>query len=150
MKKSGLADSPFFRTPLPPESNSEGGISPLSSATVPVFIDEQTHERTDAQPNDHTPAQMNERTTTQLHDHTDAQIHNRTDAQSPNRATTQLHERTLAQPERPRTRESYDIYEDQDQTIEELRLKWSKARKKHITKGQVMRELLDEILPKHQ
>jgi hypothetical protein len=141
MKKSGLADSPFFRAPLPSESQSEGGNSPSSSATVPVFIDAQTHERTNAQPRDYTPTQMHERTTTQLHGRSEAQPHNHTNAQ--------LHERTPSQPERPRTRESYDIYEDQDQAIEELRLKWSKARKKHITKGQVMRELLDEILPKH-
>jgi hypothetical protein len=141
MKKSGLADSPFFRAPLPTESPSEGGNSPPPSATIPVFIDAQTHARTNAQPHDHTPAQMHERTTTQLHGRSDAQIHNRTNAQP--------HENTSTQPERPRTRESYDIYEDQDQAIEALRLEWSKARKKHITKGQVMRELLDEILPKH-
>jgi hypothetical protein len=58
-----------------------------------------------------------------------------------------MHNRTNTQPSRPRTRETYDVYEDQAQSIQELQLKWGKERHKYITKGQVMRELLDEILP---
>jgi hypothetical protein len=158
MKKSGLADSPFFRPsplskPILAESTPVKTLEP-----IPAQIDTQPHERTDAQLHEstsaqlhnHTDTQLRNRTDTQPHTYTDAHMNGGTDAQSRNRTSTQSHERTLAQLERLRTRESYDIFEDQAQTIEELRLKWSKTRKKHITKGQVMRELLDEILPKHQ
>lgn len=151
MKKSGLADSPFFRpstpsTPIPAESGPVTATEP-----IPVYTGAQSHERTDAHLHDSAFTQPHNYTDTHLRTNTDTHLNSGTDARVPNRASTQSHERTPAQPdERPRTRETYDIYEDQAQTVEELRLQWSKSRKKHITKGQVMRELLDEILPKHQ
>jgi hypothetical protein len=142
-KKSGLADSPFFRPPSspPPPSQIETQTAPTQEppASIPVFTDAQAHEGTDTQPHGRTTEQTHEYTNTQTHVRADEHLHERTDAH--------LHKRTNAQPERRKSRESYDVYEDQVQAIEELALKWRKARGKHITKGQVMRELLDEILP---
>lgn len=105
------------------------------------------HNRTNAQPHNYTDEQSGVRTDAHLHGCADEQVSNHTTAQPFIRTDAQPHERTPAQAERLTTRESYDVYEDQAQTIEELRFRWSKERKKHVTKGQVMRELLEEILP---
>lgn len=123
MKKSGLADSPFFAPPPPKEEIQ----APLPVAQ-PLFkrSDNQTHERTNEQ----------------LHERTNEQPHNRSDAQT--------HERTNAPPSRPISRYSYDIYDDQADAIEALRLQWHKKRGRHITKGQVMRELLEQVLKTHE
>lgn len=135
MKKSGLADSPFFTkpSPPPPAQHQDGLIVP----TTPVIVQEdfkrsnaQMHERTDAQLSIHTNAHLNERT--------DEQMHKRTNAQLP-----VTDEKNTS---RPTTRESFDIYEDQLQSFEELRLRLKKERGRHITKGELMRELLEDIL----
>jgi hypothetical protein len=81
-----------------------------------------------------------ERTNTQMNERAPAQTHKNTDAQ--------LHNRTGTQTIRSTTRESFDIYLDQAETIETLRIRWKRERKKHITKGEVMRELLEEVLAK--
>lgn len=127
MKKSGLADSPFFTkpTPLSPAQTQDDG----AASNAPV----QTQE---------------------VFRRADAQLHKRTDAQTFNGANEPLSERTDAQtsgtstnaPSRSTTRESFDIYADQLETFEALRLRLKKQRGKHITKGELMRELLEEIL----
>lgn len=127
MKKSGLADSPFFTKPTPaPSPPAEGGQQSPSETKVV----KELYERTDAQ----------------THENTDAQIHKRTDARMPERADTQIHKRTDAQNQRALTRESFDIYEDQAQAIEEMRLRLRRERGRHFTKGEVMRELLETAL----
>jgi hypothetical protein len=126
MKRSGLADSPFFTKPSPlPVHTEDDGMA----ADVPV----QTQE---------------------VFKRTDAQLHKRMNAQTFNSTNEPLNERTNAQtsgtstnpPSRLTTRESFDIYADQLEAFEELRLRSKKQRGKHITKGELMRELLEEIL----
>ena len=143
-RKSGLADSPFFHPAPLPASPPQAETAPVNSVqpeppSVPVYIDAQAHERT--------VAPLNSRTDAPLHERTDTQTRNRSTAQAHEHTSTQLNSSTDAQPTRPRSRETYDVYEDQAQAIHELQLKWSKERRKYITKGQVMRELLDAVLP---
>jgi len=111
MKKSGLADSPFFSKPAP--------LSPVSEQVViheiPVVPSQDVFKRTDAQTHEHTNAQKQ----------ADAKVI-----------------------ERPLTRESFDIYEDQLEAFEQLRLRLKRERGRHIGKGELMRELLDSILLK--
>ena len=133
MKKSGLADSPFF---APPPSQEEIQVPP------PVMVEQPLFKRTDAQ--------THERTTERMHENTNEQTHERTNTQPHNRADAQTHERTDAPPSRPISRYSYDIFDDQADAIEALRLQWHKKRGRHITKGQVMRELLEQALKTHE
>ncbi len=135
MKRSGLADSPFFTkpTPLSPAHTQEDGMAANASVqTQEVFkrADAQLHNRTNAQTFNNATEPLNERTDAQLHKRTNAQISG-TSTNPPSRLTT---------------RESFDIYADQLEAFEELRLRLKKQRGKHITKGELMRELLEEIL----
>jgi hypothetical protein len=126
-KKSGLADSPFFAKPTPPPS------PPTASgqqSAPEMHVGQQLYERANAQPRENT----------------DAQMHKGTDARTPERADAQTHKRTDTQNPRRLTRESFDIYEDQAQAIEEMRLRLRRERGRHVTKGEVMRELLETAL----
>ncbi|MBK8025760.1 MAG: hypothetical protein IPK19_31310 [Chloroflexi bacterium] len=49
-------------------------------------------------------------------------------------------------PARPIHRQSYNIHDDQAEAIDALALRWRKERGRHITKGEVVRELLDVAL----
>jgi hypothetical protein len=118
MKKSGLADSPFFALATPPSSLPE------------TKVVQDLYERTNAQ----------------TRKSTDAQIHERTHERMPERTKTQMHKRPNAQTAQKLTRESFDIYEDQAQAIEEMRLRLRRERGRHVTKGEVMRELLATAL----
>ena len=136
MKKSGLADSPFFTKPTPfsPASLQDNGMAAHVSVQP-----QEVFKRTDAQAPEHTNAQTRNGTDEHLNERADAQPHKRTTAQIRNTSTNPAPRQT--------TRESFDIYEDQLQSFEELRLRLKKQRGKHITKGELMRELLEEILP---
>ncbi len=143
MKKSGLADSPFFTKPIPLSQASvrqDGKAAPIPEQTQEVFkrTDAQPHEHTTAQPLNRTNEHLIERTPAQMSVRTDAQMHIRTNAQPSNTGTNSTSRTT--------TRESFDIYIDQLEAFEELRLRLKKQRGKHITKGELMRELLEEIL----
>lgn len=127
-KKSGLADSPFFRQPsiaIPPTETP-------AAAIVSVFSSVQANERSDEPLHNRTTEQVNSRSSEQLNER-------------PNERTVK---RTNERFERAIFRKSYDIFEDQAEAIDDLAYRWTKERKKHITKGQVLRELLNEILPK--
>jgi hypothetical protein len=82
---------------------------------------------------------MHKRTNEHLYERTDAQTHEHTNAQK------EVQVKTI---ERPLTRESFDIYEDQLEAFEQLRLRLKRVRGRHIGKGELMRELLDQILLK--
>ena len=127
MKRSGLADSPFF-APTPSGEVFRSPPAPPSPVDhirhlyeKPV---EHLNERTDEQMNKRTPEHLNERTAEQPH-------------------TVERPQK----PERPIHRQSFDLYDDQAQAIDALCLKWRKERGHHITKGEAIRELLDAILP---
>lgn len=138
-KKSGLADSPFFQpiapTPLPPREETTKTVKPVAS---------------NVQANDRTSEQVNDRSDEHLNGRTYEQAINRSSAQVNDRSVEQQNDRTDERPERPVSRKSYDIYDDQAEAIEDLVYRWGKERKRYITKGQVMRELLDEIIPQKQ
>jgi hypothetical protein len=122
MKKSGLADSPFFTPPTPP---SVVAVQPGTQADV--FIASGTDKKklsSNVQTFKRTNERMNERTFERTHE--------RSNVQKP--AKRQI------------KRESFDVYEDQVQAIEELQLRRRRERGKHVTKGEVIRDLLDEIL----
>lgn len=123
MKATGLADSPFFAAVAPPPAPAPPGAPQRPPA-------HSLYERA------HPPS----------HQGTDAQPHERTGAQMHVRASVQPHKRTSPRAGRALTRESYDVYRDQAEALEELRLRWRRERGRHITKGEVMRALLDEIL----
>jgi len=135
MKKSGLADSPFFSKPAP--------LSPVSEQVViheiPVVPSQDVFKRTDAQTHERTNEHSHKGTNEHLHERTDAQTHEHTNAQK------QADAKVI---ERPLTRESFDIYEDQLEAFEQLRLRLKRERGRHIGKGELMRELLDSILLK--
>jgi len=129
-KKSGLADSPFFR-PLEP--------TPLPQAEVMSPPPVEPPQTLYASP---------ERSVVQMNERSPVQTFTRTDEQPNKRTAERLNKRTVERPARHTFRQSYDIFQDQALAIEDLCLKWSRERGKHITKGQVVRELLDEILAK--
>ena len=144
-KKSGLADSPFFRPPVPPNPppvQMQDGSVPVFSIVPPTDqIVEHLNERTPERLNSRTNERLNTRTVVQPNERTDERLNNGTPEHSNNR--------TVERPTRTISRKSYDIFDDQAQTLDELALQWSKERKKYITKGQVVRELLDEIIHTH-
>lgn len=129
MKKSGLADSPFFAH-SPPSNQEAQPAMPVPSQPLFHRSDEQTHERTDEQTPKRTPEQVNIRTDEHLSVRTDEQTNKRTDEH----------------PARIISRQSYNIYDDQAEAIEILQLRRRKERGRHITKGEIMRELLDKAL----
>jgi hypothetical protein len=109
MKKSGLADSPFFKKPLtPPDQAEEQALAKKASLNVRSNV--QAFKRSDVQ--------MNER------------------------SSVQLGRRVI--------RHSYDIYQDQAEAIDELVVKQRRERGKYVTKGEVMRELLDEAFTRRK
>lgn len=134
MKKSGLADSPFFTL-----SNHEEVVQTPPPLPQPVYERPtvQPNERTDAQTNASTIVQVSVRPDERTNDSTNERQHERTIAPSP-----------LPQ-ERPYHRYTYDIFDDQAEAIDDLTFRWRKEKGKHVTKGFVMRTLLDEAL-KHQ
>src|SRR5258708_39701198 len=102
-KKSGLADSPFFRPaepatpPLQPESLQMRTVAPVPES-VPVYTDAQSHERTPAHIHNRANEPMRERSDTQTNDGTSSQAHERTITQMNASTDAHLHERTDAQP----------------------------------------------------
>ena len=129
MKTSGLADSPFF-TPSP--SNREVEPPSISHAIEPLYehSGEQAHERTDEHLNIRTSEQTNTRTGEQVN----------------TRAPEHLNSRTNEQANRSISRQSYNIYDDQAEAIELLAMRWRKERGKHITKSELVRELLEAAI----
>ncbi len=133
MKKSGLADSPFFaRSPVEVE------IATSSRPTIPQPIYPHPSEPM----NGRTDEQMNARTDERLNESTSEQANVRTDER--------LNRRTSERPSRSVSRQSYNIFDDQAEAIDGLALRWRKERGRHITKGEVMRELLDQALKTHR
>jgi hypothetical protein len=66
-----------------------------------------------------------------------------TNVQTHNRSTEQMHERSDEQDLRSITRASFDVYEDQVEKMEVLLIKRKKTLKRRVTKGEVMREIID-------
>ncbi len=129
MKKSGLADSPFF-----PRPSSEPDVPPPSQPVVDQPVYPQPIEP------------MNGRTDEQVNVRAVERLNSRTDEQMNVRADERVNARTNERPSRPVSRQSYNIYDDQAEAIDGLALRWRKERGRHITKGEVMRELLDQAL----
>ncbi len=109
MKKSGLADSPFFTAPTPRKV-------------------EGAPKGTEIFPNNHTDERMNVRTNEQMNERPS--------------------ERSNVQDYRTIIRKSYDIFVDQATMIDEWAIKQQRKAGKHITKGEVMREIIDFFFQK--
>lgn len=62
------------------------------------------------------------------------------------RSDERISEPIRHQPERSFHRYSYDIYDDQVEAIDALAYRWRKKQGRHITKGEVIRTLLDIAL----
>src|SRR5258708_13986098 len=105
-KKSGLADSPFFRPTEPATPPPQPETVPMPTVervveSVPVYTDTQLHERT--------PTQMHNRVDAHSHERADAQLHPRTTEQSHGHTIThvnastnpRLHELAATKPSRP-------------------------------------------------
>ncbi|MCK6581281.1 MAG: hypothetical protein L6Q98_24590 [Anaerolineae bacterium] len=137
MKKSGLADSPFFPSPL---SNQNTGDQNTSHGIQPVY------EHSSVQMNVRTPEQTLIRTSEPMNARTDEQTNNRTDEHKNVGTHEQVNGFRPDQPARPIHRQSYNIHDDQAEAIDALALRWRKERGRHITKGEVVRELLDAAL----
>jgi hypothetical protein len=121
MKKSGLADSPFFTHP----STQQGEVFNGQSSTPPKSISQPAQNS----------VQLNNRSNAQLNENTIVQTHNR--------STEQTNERSDEQDLRSITRASFDVYEDQVEKMEVLLIKRKKTLKRRVTKGEVMREIID-------
>lgn len=143
MKKSGLADSPFFVT-----STSREVYRPASTPPSPMEHVRNLYQKPPEQMNNRTVEPVNEGTPEQMNTHADERLNERSDVQVNSRTgePVEVKESAEKKPERPIHRQSYDLYDDQAEAIEALCLKWRKERGRHITKGEAMRELLDEIL----
>lgn len=144
MKKSGLADSPFFVTPTSREV-----FRPASSPPSPMEHIRHLYQKPPEHLNSRTVEQMNKRPSEQMNIRADERMNERSDVQVNSRTTeqVQIKDSDERKPERSIHRQSYDLYDDQAEAIEALCLKWRKERGRHIKKGEAMRELLDEILP---
>jgi hypothetical protein len=103
MKKSGLADSPFFEKPKTREVKHPNKLNKR--------VSEQTNERSNVQVYGGSDVQMNKHTNVQGY--------------------------------RSVVRRSYDIYLDQVDKIDEQAIKSRRLRGKNVTKGEVMREIID-------
>lgn len=123
-KGSGLADSPFFSPPTPPSTAREN--TPSNEKTV--YVNERTDER------------MNIRTIEQVNVRTNERLNERTDEQT--------NERSNVQDYRPIARKSYDIYLDQSEWIDEWAIKQQRKLGRHVTKGEVVREIIDFFFQK--
>ena len=132
MKKSGLADSPFF------VNNSPQEVFPPVAHPSPIDHIRSLY----AKP----PEQMNKRTIEQMNERSDERMNTRTNEQMNERSNVQVKSAAEKKPPRPIHRQSYDIFDDQAEAIEALCLKWRKERGRRITKGEAMRELLGEVL----
>jgi hypothetical protein len=145
MKKSGLADSPFF---TPPPLNAEAVSPSLSQDIKPLYnrSGEPPHERTTEQTHRRTDELLNKGTDEQANIRTPEQVHYRTDERASIRTDEQTNERTDEAPSLPISRQSYNIFDRQAEAIELLALRWRKARGRHITKSEVVRELLGKAL----
>ena len=60
-----------------------------------------------------------------------------------------LHERTTVQGYRSIVRRSFDVFHDQSQWIDMLALQRQSGRGSHVTKGEVVREVIDFYFEKH-
>jgi len=129
--------------PTLPPAQPQGGFVPLFSIVPPI---EEKVEHL----NDRTPERLNVRTDEPVNTRTVEHPNTRTPEHLNGRTLEQMNSRTVEQSPRTISRKSYDIFDDQAEALDELALKWSKERKKYITKGQVVRELLDEIIPTKQ
>lgn len=123
-KVSGLADSPFFSLPTPPSTETDK--KPTIEKTVYM------NGRTDEQTNTRTVEQMNVRTNERLNE----------------RTVEQTNERSTVQDYRPIARKSYDIYIDQAEMIDEWAIKQQRKLGRHVTKGEVMREIIEFFFQK--
>lgn len=149
MKRSGLADSPFFtlkpeqevRPSLPAAPSPAEHIRSLYGTPTPANTrtNESTYEHADAHTNVRTSERLNERANEQMNERANAQANERTNARTHERAD-----------ERRIKRYSYDIFVDQAEAIDALCLKWKKERGKHVGKGETLRELLDTALKVHK
>jgi hypothetical protein len=121
MKKSGLADSPFFSKSAvadqPIVQNGEQNTPQL----VPIFQNPIISEHLSNRSNEH------------LNENENVQMNERSKALSP---------------ERPIARKSYDVYIDQDVDIERLRIVMSQKRRTFVSKGMVIQTALDIGLEK--
>lgn len=115
MKKSGLADSPFFTA-----------SKPEVVIPTPTQVEKPVYERSSVQ--------MNERTNERANVPTNA------------RPDEQTSEPTQKPVDREYHRYTYDLFDDQAEAIDELTFRWRKEKGKHVTKGFVIRTLLDEAL----
>ncbi len=140
MKKSGLADSPFF-----PRPSSEPDVRPPSQPVVDQPVYPQPAEPMNGRTNEH----LNVRAVEPMNTRTDERMNVRADERLNSRTDAQANVRTDERPSRPISRQSYNIYDDQAEAIDGLALRWRKERGRHITKGEVMRELLDQALQMH-
>ncbi len=131
MKKSGLADSPFFTL-----SNREEVMQTPPSLPQPVYERPpvQPNERTDTRTNTSSPVQSTARTNERPNDITPERLPERTPVPSSAPKSRAYH------------RYTYDIFDDQAEAIDDLTFRWRKEKGKHVTKGFVMRTLLDEAL----
>jgi hypothetical protein len=145
MKKSGLADSPFF---TPPSPNAEAVAPSRSQDIKPLYnrSGEQPHGRTSEQTHRRTDEPLNKRTDAQVNEGTGEQANNRTDEQASVRADEQVNKRTDEDTSGLISRQSYNIFDAQAEAIELLALRWRKQRGRHITKSEVVRELLGKAL----
>ncbi len=148
MKKSGLADSPFFprvsaagTAPVVPSPIFDQPVYPPQNIPVTRRTDDRLNEGTSEQTNEGTFERMNDRTVEPLNETT----HERLNVRSSERPN----ERTVERPSRPISRQSYDVFDDQAEAIASLALRWRKTKRRHVTKGEVIRELLEEALKVH-
>ena len=109
MKKSGLADSPFFKKPK-------------------EFVIKHPHK-------------LNERTKTQTNKRSNTQVFKSSDVQ--------MNESSNVQAYRSIVRRSYDLYLDQIDKIDEQVIKQRRKRGKTVTKGEVMREIIDHFFKRN-
>lgn len=134
-KKSGLADSPLFTNPASnpaPQPQKEAQVSfPVSRATLDP---QRTQVPKSNFSSKRSPEQMNARSNDQV----------------TQRSGGQTVERSSDQDYRIVVRHSYDFYQDQIYAIEDEVVKRNRQRGKTVTKGEIVRQIVDFYFSKRK
>lgn len=140
MKKSGLADSPFFAphpehaahasVPVSPADRIRTLYQPRHPASTEIQpLSEQANARTDEQVHGRT------------HEHTNVRTGERVNARTPEHTNARTGEREI-------TRQSYNVYTDQHMALKRLEAQASLNGSKPRTISEMVREAIGDFLSK--
>lgn len=120
--------------------------SPTEAMTTPLTTEKQV----DTQAHNPTKAHSHEDTSVLMHARTNTPTHKRADEQLNKAPDVQLHERTNVHSYRVIARKTLDLYLDQIEQLDELVVRRRRELKRHVTIGEVAREIVDFFFQHNQ